>query len=146
QTEHSAGLAARARHLTENTAVIVSLPGSGEAVADADPTLSRQCAAADQAHATGAPLTGIPVRAARWVATMAEYERSCREHRRRPRETAPPTPGLSAAERRLGRWARYQRHHAHALSRYQQARLTISTGFVWNGYDQQWHDAAANWR
>ena len=78
-------------------------------------------------------------RATKWIMTLHAYEQFMNEHGKRPRENTRARHTLSAEERHLGEWARYQRRFEDRLNAYQIARLEVSTAFEWDPRSATWN-------
>ena len=106
------------------------------AIAPDDPAAARY---ADAAHRvlTGAPT--VHARPTKWINTLHRYEHFWEERNRAPRENTRARHTLTADERHLGEWARYQRRYEEQLNAYQRARLEVSPAF-------EWDPRAANWQ
>jgi hypothetical protein len=74
----------------------------------------------------------------KWAGKMADYEEFWRQKGKAPRQKGGEATPVPKAERRLGRWARYQRRFEGRLCRFQLARLDVSPVFVWDPRQQQW--------
>jgi hypothetical protein len=82
--------------------------------------------------------SSLPKLALRWAMKLDRYEQFWRTHERAPREKTRARSTLSAVERRLGEWARYQRRFQDHLSVFQQIRLDISPAFSWEPVQAAW--------
>src|SRR5690554_2090739 len=67
-----------------------------------------------------------------WVRRLHAYEQHTRQHGRTPRENTRNREALPADERRMGEWARYQRHRGEQLCSFQRTRLEVSAAFQWD--------------
>lgn len=69
---------------------------------------------------------GAHRRATKWLSALHRYEDHWRDVGHTPREKTRAMASLSAEERNLGEWARYQRRFEDQLNAYQRARLDVS--------------------
>lgn len=93
---------------------------------------------ADAAAALIAGHTPAHRRPATWVSTLHGYEAFWEAHGRTPRENTRARHTLTADERHLGEWARYQRRFEDHLTVYQRARLEVSPAFAWDLRGESW--------
>lgn len=100
-------------------------------------------AQADERVANGSePIRRVGAkRPANWATELFNHEVFWREHGRRARENARDRASLTAGERRLGEWARYQRRFEDGLCLYQKIRLDVSPVFVWDPHESDWQKA-----
>ena len=82
-------------------------------------------------------------RAAKWVHTLHRYEDHWLHCGHAPRENTRARHTLTADERRLGEWGRYQRRFEDQLNAYQRARLDVSPAFEWDPLGRHWRERLA---
>lgn len=98
-------------------------------------------AAERYAYAAARLLTGRTSsqrRATNWISVLHSYEDHWRLVGQSPREKTRAMASLSAEERNLGEWARYQRRFEDQLNAYQRARLDVSPAFEWDPLEALW--------
>lgn len=74
----------------------------------------------------------------KWVLALYRYELLWRSTGRTPRENTRARGTLTAEERRLADWARYQRRTEQDLTTYQLIRLDASPAFRWDPRGEHW--------
>lgn len=128
----------------------VATPTADDLHASADAlrqsTDPNDCGAKAYAAAASAMLNGQPVtfrRAANWLSALQRYEDHWRRHGHAPRENTRARHTLTAEERRLGEWGRYQRRFEEQLNAYQRARLDVSPAFEWDPLGRLWRKSFA---